>query len=255
MSQMELKRSASSPLNVTNPNGRATPTEDSPLAQLFNDAGIQALVRIIVNSSLHDELVQNGNEFLTSLQEIMNNSPQESADDIYKEACHVWVYEKSLMSACTYAIDEERSLSDKLLFYTSDATPAERMASMMKDPWLEYILGLEQSDDFVRGFLSILIAYWNVKELLYKYKVAQYRRTPAPKYIPPVNVKFEKVTYVIKHVKDFKNLREVLESMYGNDPDLVASLFEQRLVVFKLVVWILLGRGLLRTGQGLGTGL
>ncbi|KAL3616678.1 hypothetical protein CASFOL_039072 [Castilleja foliolosa] len=223
---MELKRSASSPSNETNPKRRATPVEDSPLAQLFNDAGIQALARILVNNPLHDKLVQSGKDFLKSLQVIMNNSPQESANDIYEEACHVWVYDyRSLMSACTYAIDEERSLSDKLLFYTNDDPPAERMASMMKDPWLKYILGLEQSD-FVRGFLSILIAYWNVKELLYKYKVAQYRRTPAPEYIPPVNEKIEHVTYVIKHFEDFQNLREVLESMYC-DPALVDSLFEQ----------------------------
>ncbi|KAL3627550.1 hypothetical protein CASFOL_028913 [Castilleja foliolosa] len=233
--EFKRKRSASSPSStssdLTNPKRRSTPAEeDSPLAQLFNDVGIQALVREIKDDC---ELVQNGKKFLISLHGVMNKSPEESAKYIYDEARQYWDSKISIMVAWTYAIDKEPSLFDKLVFYSNYDAPEQRMIKTINDPWLVYILGddilgHEQSNDFIRGFLSILIAYWNMKDILFdKYKLGKYEPGRAPTSAPPINWKIESVRYVIDRVDDFKNLREVLESKYGSDPDLVANLFEQ----------------------------
>ncbi|KAL3616696.1 hypothetical protein CASFOL_039090 [Castilleja foliolosa] len=205
----------------------ATPSEDSPIARLFNDVSIHALMRQVKD---HEYLVRNGKKFLISIQRSTDNFHEESADDICKKARHLWEFEQKLVASCAYAAKEEYTLSEKLVCYANEESPAERMDSAMKDPWLKYILGdcvlgHKNSDAFIRGFLSILIAYWNIKELTDKYKLGTYGR-PKPLYFPKVYVKTDWVRYVIDHVEDF-NLREVLESKYGSDPDQVASLFEQ----------------------------
>ncbi|KAL3616662.1 hypothetical protein CASFOL_039056 [Castilleja foliolosa] len=238
---MELKRSLSSS-NLSSASAssdskrRATttedfPTEDSPIGQLFNDVSIHVLLREVKHLS---EFVQYGKEFLISLQGLVNNSTtKESAKIIYDKALHVWKFELCLIGACTYTIDQEPSLSDKLIFYSNDDTPVQRMDSMKKDPWLKYILGdsvlgLQNSDAFIRGFLSIIIVYWNMKDLLDSSKLGMYGRPRPTVYIPPVNEKFVRIRYMIYHVEDFQNLKEVLESKYGSsDPALAASLFEQ----------------------------
>ncbi|KAL3627544.1 hypothetical protein CASFOL_028907 [Castilleja foliolosa] len=223
---LKRKRSASTlsstSSDLTNHKRRTTPPAgDSPLAQLFNDVGIQALVREIKDDC---ELVQNGKKFLISLHGVMNKSPEESAKYIYDEARQYWDSKISIM---------EPSLFGKLVFYSNYDAPAQRMIKTINDPWLVYILGddvlgHEQSNDFIRGFLSILIAYWNMKDILFdKYKLGKYEPGRAPTSAPPINWKIESVRYVIDRVDDFKNLREVLESKYGSDPDLVDNLFEQ----------------------------
>ncbi|KAL3616680.1 hypothetical protein CASFOL_039074 [Castilleja foliolosa] len=237
MSQMELKRSASSPSNLTNPKKRAaTPAEDSdsPLAQLYSDVGILTLVKEV---KLFPKLVGKGKKFLISLKGLVKSATEESAKIINDEARKVWKFEYSLPLACACTIDKEPSLSDKLIHYSKDAAPAERMDSMMKDEALTFILGdnvlgLKQSDAFIRGFLIILIAYWNMKDILEKTKLGIYGRIRPPAYIPRVNKKHEIIEYEIHHVEDFQNLREVLESKYGSsDPGLAASLFEQRALI------------------------
>ncbi|KAL3616717.1 hypothetical protein CASFOL_039111 [Castilleja foliolosa] len=261
---MELKRnlsaahlsSASSCSDANKRRATPTPTEDSPLGQLFNDASIHALMREVNGL---EPLTQDGKKFLISLQRIMDNFHEESANDIYNKARHLWEFERNLVASFRYAATKE--LRDKLVFYSDEKSPAERMDSMMKDPWLKYILGLENSDDCVRGFLSILIAYWNIKDLIIKYnlgkfgpeppprdvkidrlryvidhiedftislshKLGTYRPPPTP-YTPPKNLKRDKVIYVIEHVKYFRNLKEVVESKYGSDPDMAAKVFEK----------------------------
>ncbi|KAL3627542.1 hypothetical protein CASFOL_028905 [Castilleja foliolosa] len=234
--ELKRKRTASSrsstSSDLTNPKRRAIPAEeDSPLAQLSNDVGIQALVREVEGD---DEILQISKEFLISLlQGLMNNSPEEGANYIYDEARQIWDCKRILLSSCTYAIDKERSLLDKLMFYSNNDAPAQRMASMLKDPWLEYILGdtvsvLKQSDDAItRGFLCILIAYWNMRDILDKVKLGEYRRTPTSASITPTSKVIGRVAYVMDHPHDFQCLKTVLEAKYGTHPDLVASLFEQ----------------------------
>ncbi|KAL3616661.1 hypothetical protein CASFOL_039055 [Castilleja foliolosa] len=234
---MELKRnlsaaqlSSASACSDAKRRATPTPTEDSPLGQLFNDESIHVLMD---EAKDHSHLIGIGKRFLISLQGLVNNSTNEEiAKIIYDKARHFWEFEYYFHSTCTYAIDQDPSLSNKLIFYSNNDTPVQRMDFMKKDPWLEYILGdrvlgLKGSDAFIRGFLSILISYWNVKDLLYSSKLAMYRRLRPPVYIPPVYEKFVCIQYVIHHVEDFQNLREVLESKYGSNPGLVATLFEQ----------------------------
>ncbi|KAL3627543.1 hypothetical protein CASFOL_028906 [Castilleja foliolosa] len=194
--------------------------------KIESDVGIRALVREIKDDY---ELVQNGKKFLISLHGVMNKSPEESADYSYDEARQLWEFEASLLTSYIYALDKEPSLSDKLVFYSNYDPPMQRMTAMMNDPWLGYILGLKKSNDFIRGFLSILTVYWNMKDIFDKYKLGEYGpgRSPASTYTPPINVKTESIRYVIDRVDDFKNLREVLESKFGSDPDLVANLLEK----------------------------
>ncbi|KAL3616697.1 hypothetical protein CASFOL_039091 [Castilleja foliolosa] len=221
---MELKRnlsathlSSASACSEAKRRATPTPTEDSPLAQLFNDASIHVLMREVNGL---EPLTQDGKKFLISLQRIMDNFHEESANDIYNKARHLWEFERNLVASFRYASTKE--LRDKLVFYSDEKSPAERMDSMMKDPWLKYILGLENSDDCVRGFLSILIAYWNIKDLIIKYNLGKFGPEP-----PPRDVKIDRLRYVIDHIEDFTKLRELLESNYGSDPNVVANLFEK----------------------------
>ncbi|KAL3627549.1 hypothetical protein CASFOL_028912 [Castilleja foliolosa] len=221
----KIKRKRAMKLKRQRNKRRTTPAGDSPLAQLFNDVGVQVLVREIKGDS---ELVENGQKFLISLPGLMNKSPEESAEYIHKEARQLWGFKITLVTSYSYALDKEPSLSDKLVFYSNDDPPVQRMTAMMNDPYLGYILGLKKSNDLIRGFLSILIAYWNMKDIFDEYKLGEYGpgRSPAFTYTPAINVKTEPVRYVIDRVDDFKNLREVLESKFGSEPDLVANLFE-----------------------------
>ncbi|KAL3616727.1 hypothetical protein CASFOL_039121 [Castilleja foliolosa] len=230
---MELKRnlsaahlSSASACSEAKRRATPTPTEDSPLGQLFNDVSIHALMREVRDRQF---LVRNGKKFLISLQRIMDNFHEESADDIYNKARHLWEIERSLVASIAYTAKEE--LADKLVFYSNEKSAAERMDSMMKDPWLKYILGdsvlgLQNSEAFIRGFLSILIAYWNMKDLTEKYNLGIFgrRRTPCT---PSSDVKIDRLIYVIDHIEDFTKLRELLESKYGSDPNVVANLFEK----------------------------
>ncbi|KAL3616700.1 hypothetical protein CASFOL_039094 [Castilleja foliolosa] len=231
---MELKRNMSSSnlsSDVMDPKRRATPSEDSPIAQIFNDVGIHELVKDV---KFYSYLVENGKEFLISLQGITKNSPEESVDKIYIKARQIWEFHLELVSACTFAIKRDSSLSLKLVFYSNKKTAAERVNSMMEDPWLEYILGdrilgdrikAPKKYDLVRGFLSMFIAYWNMKDIIIKYKLGTYRPFPNETY--QANRKMDEVIYVIEHVEDFQNLKEVVYSKYGSDPDLAANLFEK----------------------------
>ncbi|KAL3628648.1 hypothetical protein CASFOL_027694 [Castilleja foliolosa] len=182
---------------------------------------------------IRETLVRNGKDFLISLRKmIMDNCHEESADDIYKKALHLWEFERSLVASFAYAGKKE--LRDKLVFYSNKNSPAERMDSMMKDPWLKYILGddvlgLQNSDAFIRGFLSILIVYWNMKDVIIKYNLGKFG--PAPH---SSDVKIDELTYVIDHVEDFTKLRELLESKYGSDPNVVANLSEKQISKFQL---------------------
>ncbi|KAL3616701.1 hypothetical protein CASFOL_039095 [Castilleja foliolosa] len=227
---MELKRnlsaahlsSASACSDANKRRATPTPTEDSPLGQLFNDVSIHALMREV---EIRETLVRNGKDFLISLRKIMDNCHEESADDIYKKALHLWEFERSLVASFAYTAKME--LADKLVFYANEESPAERMDSTMKDPWLKYILGdsvlgLQNSDAFIRGFLSILIAYWNVKDIIIKYNLGKRGLEP-----PSSDVKIDRFSYVIDHIEDFTKLRELLESNYGSDPNVVANLFEK----------------------------
>ncbi|KAL3617022.1 hypothetical protein CASFOL_039416 [Castilleja foliolosa] len=220
---LKRKRRASSPTSTssdsTNPKRSATPAGDSPLAQLHNDVGIQALVREVGD----DELFQICKEFFFCLQGLKNNnSLKESAKYIYDEARKIWGY-------------KEPSLSDKLIYYSNNDEPAQRLTAMMNDPWLKNILGdtdtgLKQSDDAITsGILSILVAYYNMRDIIDKYKLGEYgrKRTPTSACITPISKVIGRVAYVMDHPHDFRSLRKVLEAKYGSDPDLVASLFEQ----------------------------
>ncbi|KAL3616668.1 hypothetical protein CASFOL_039062 [Castilleja foliolosa] len=163
--EMELKRNISeshisSASACSDPKRRATPSEDSPIAQIFNDS----------------------------------------------------------------------SLDRKLVSYSNDKTAAERVNLMMEDPWLEYILGDRVSGSkisaILRGFLSIFIAYWNMDDLIIKYKLGTYRLSPN-QFTTEDHRKIDELKYVIEHVKDFRNLKEVLYSKYGSDPVLAAKVFEK----------------------------
>ncbi|KAL3616698.1 hypothetical protein CASFOL_039092 [Castilleja foliolosa] len=228
---MELKRNISEShidcSDLMNPKRRATPAEDSPIAQVFNDASIHGVVK---EAKIYTYLIDNGKKFLNSLQGIRNGSPEESANDIYDRARQIWEFERSLVRSCNRGMKKDSSLAHKLVSYSNNKTAAERVNSMMEDPWLEYILGDRilgnKKSAILRGFLSIFIAYWNMEDLIIKHKLGTYRPPPTP-YTPPENLKRDKVIYVIEHVKDFRNLKEVVESKYGSDPDLAAKVFEK----------------------------
>ncbi|KAL3629000.1 hypothetical protein CASFOL_028046 [Castilleja foliolosa] len=228
---MELKRNMSSSnlsSDVMDPKRRATPSEDSPIAQIYNDVSIHEVVE---EARVYTYLIENGKKFLNSLQGIRNDSPKESADDIYGRARQIWEFERSLVSSFNFAIKRDSSLAHKLVSYSNNKTAAERVNSMMEDPWLEYILGdrvlgSKKISAFLRGFLSIFVAYWNMEDLIIKYKMGTYRPSPT-KYCPPKDMKRDEVIYVIEHFEDFHNLKEVVDSKYGSDPDLAAKVFEK----------------------------
>ncbi|KAL3616702.1 hypothetical protein CASFOL_039096 [Castilleja foliolosa] len=216
-----------------NPKRRATPLEDSPIAQTFNDVGIHDLVKEV---KFYSYLVENGKEFLISLQGITKNSPEESVNKIYANARQIWKFERKLVTSCIFAIKRDSSLSHKLVSYSNKKTAAERVNSMKEDPWLEYILGDDgilgecilggpikgaKKYDLVRGFLSIFIAYWNMEDLINKYKLGTYR--PLPKETLETNWTSDKVIYEIEYFEDFR----VVYSKYGSDPVLAANLFEK----------------------------
>ncbi|KAL3616714.1 hypothetical protein CASFOL_039108 [Castilleja foliolosa] len=233
---MELKRnmsssnlsSASASSDVMDTKRRATPSEDSPIAQIYNDVGIH---KVVEEAKIYQYLIDNGKKFLNSLQGIRNDSPEESADDIYKRARQIWEFKRNLVRSCNYGIKKDSSLAHKLVSYSNEKTAAERVNSMKEDPWMEYILGdrvlgTKKKSAILRGFLSIFIAYWNMEDLIKKYKLGTYQPSPTA-YCPPKNLKRDKVIYVIEHVKDFRNLKEVVYSKYGSDPDLAAKVFEK----------------------------
>ncbi|KAL3627541.1 hypothetical protein CASFOL_028904 [Castilleja foliolosa] len=181
------------------------------------------------------ELFQMCKDFFICLQGLKNNnSLKESAKYIYDEARKIWGYKIKLLSSCSCAINQEPSLSGKLVFYSNDDSPEQRMASMLKDPWLEYILGdtvsgLKQSDDAITRrnlkYFNRVLEY----ERYLKYKLGEYgrKRTPTSACISPISKVIGSVAYVMDHPHDFRSSRRVLEAKYGSDPDLVASLFEQ----------------------------
>ncbi|KAL3616708.1 hypothetical protein CASFOL_039102 [Castilleja foliolosa] len=237
---MELKRNISESnldcSDVMDPKRRrATPSEDSPIAQIFQDEGIHELVKDV---KIHSYIVENGKKFLISLRGIMENSPEESVDKIYDKARQIWEFERMLVTPCIFAIKRDSTLSHKLVSYSNKKTAAERVNSMMEDPWLEYILGDDgilgdcilggpikgaKKYDLVRGFLSIFIAYWNMEDLIKKYKLGTYR--PLPQETLETNWTSDKVIYEIEYFEDFRDLEKVVYSKYGSDPDLAASLF------------------------------
>ncbi|KAL3616712.1 hypothetical protein CASFOL_039106 [Castilleja foliolosa] len=232
---MELKKRNMSSSNlysdVMDPKRRATPSEDSPIAQIFNDVGIHDLVREVKSYSY---LVENGKEFLISLRGITKNSPEESVNKIYVYARQIWEFQLKLVNSCFYAIEGDSSLARKLVFYSNKKTAVERVNSMMEDPWLEYILGNRilgdrikgpKKYDLVRAFLSIFIAYWNMEDIIIEHELGTYRPLPNETYQD--NQKIDEVIYVIEHVEDFQNLKEVVYSKYGSDPNLAANLFEK----------------------------
>ncbi|KAL3616699.1 hypothetical protein CASFOL_039093 [Castilleja foliolosa] len=61
-----------------------------------------------------------------------------------------------------------------------------------------------------------------MKDVIIKYNLGKFG--PAPH---SSDVKIDELTYVIDHVEDFTKLRELLESKYGSDPNVVAILFEK----------------------------
>ncbi|KAL3616647.1 hypothetical protein CASFOL_039041 [Castilleja foliolosa] len=224
---MELKKRNMSSSNlysdVMDPKRRATPSEDSPIAQIFNDEGIHKLVKEV---KIFRYIKENSKKFLDSLEGIRNNSPEVSADDIYKRAREIWEFEESLVSSCVYGIKKDSDLDRKLVSCADNKTAAERVNLMMEDPWFEYILGervyWSKNSEILRGFLSIFIAYWNMDDLNSKYKLGKYRLS-YNEYTTEHDWKIDELKYVIKHVDDFG----VVYSKYGSDPDLAANVLEQ----------------------------
>ncbi|KAL3616703.1 hypothetical protein CASFOL_039097 [Castilleja foliolosa] len=241
---MDLKRnisssnlsSASASSDVMDPKRRAMPSEDSPIAQIFKDEGIHDLV---IEVKFYSYLVENGKQFLISLRGITKNSPEEIVNNIYANARQIWVFQLKLVNSCFFAIEWDSSLARKLVFYSNKKTAAERVNSMIEDPWLDYILGDRilgdrikgdrikgpKKYDLVRGFLSMFIAYWSMEDIIIEHELGTYRPLPNENYQD--NRKMDEVIYVIEHVEDFQNLKEVVYSKYGSDPDLAANLFEK----------------------------
>ncbi|KAL3646085.1 hypothetical protein CASFOL_011265 [Castilleja foliolosa] len=96
--------SLSASSDVMDPKRRATPSEDSPIAQIYNFMWVSISHKVVEEAKIYQYLIDNGKKFLNSLQGIGNDSPKESADDIYNRARQIWEFERSLVSSCNYGM-------------------------------------------------------------------------------------------------------------------------------------------------------